>query len=321
MNVDQPASASLHFSTRELPSARRLSAVRELFDQVIHLEIDTEPGQCVEMAFYDAPGFRRGQMLTSLTARVTRPAPMLADGEDAVCLMIKTGGHIALTQRRHEAIPEDWDAALLLFREPASIEFRDATYISLRLPFSALSPLAHGLEDAAARCIRHDTEALALLRAYLANLPARIADPQLGRLAATHVYDLVAMAIGATEEGRLLASQRGVRAARLEAVKADLIHDAALDINQLAARHHISPRYIQMLFEEAGTTFSEFALERRLDIARHMLASPRYAHCSIATIALEAGFGDLSHFNRRFKRRFDMTPTQLRAQAMCRGTE
>ena len=68
-----------------------------------------------------------------------------------------------------------------------------------------------------------------------------------------------------------------------------------------------------MLFEEAGTTFSAFALERRLDGARSMLRSSRYATWSITEIALESGFGDLSHFNRRFRRRFGMTPNEMRA--------
>jgi AraC-like DNA-binding protein len=146
------------------------------------------------------------------------------------------------------------------------------------------------------------------------NLPVRIADPQLGRLSATHVYDLIALAIGATAEGRLLATQRGVRAARFEAIKAALVQNTGLNLDQLAARQGISPRYIQMLFEEAGTTFSDFVIERRLDVARTMLTSPRCAVWSVTAIALEAGFSDLSHFNRRFKRRYCMTPSDLRAQ-------
>jgi len=184
----------------------------------------------------------------------------------------------------------------------------------VRVPFGALATLANNVEAAAARCIPHDTEALSLLRAYLANLPERIADPRLGRLSATHVYDLIALAIGATDEGREIANQRGVRAARFEAIKADLIQNAALNLDQLATRQGISPRYIQMLFEEDGTTFSDFVLERRLDAARTMLTSPRYATWSVTAIALEAGFGDVSHFNRRFKRRYLMTPTDLRRQ-------
>ncbi|MBN8989283.1 MAG: helix-turn-helix transcriptional regulator [Rhizobiales bacterium] len=312
--VEERDRASLHFSTRDLPASKRLPALRELFDKSIRLEIDAEPGHAVEMTMHVAPGLRRAKMLSSLTARVTRPAQMLADGEDTVCLMMKTAGHMALTQCRREGVPQVGDGVLLVYREPALLQFVDATYLSVRVPFNALSTLANNVGAAAARSIPSDTEALSLLRNYVANLPERIADPELGRLSAAHIYDLIALAIGATDEGREIASRRGIRAARLETIKADLIQNTALHLDQLAARQGISPRYVQMLFEEAGTTFSEFALQRRLDAARNMLTSPRYANWSITAIALEAGFGDLSHFNRRFKRRYFMTPSDMRRQ-------
>lgn len=314
MNVAERDCASFHFSTRELPPAKRLPAMRELFGRVVRLDISAEPGEPIEMTMHAAPGLRRTKMLSLLTARLERSEQMLADGDDAICLMVKTGGRLALVQRRREAVPQVGDGALLLYREPAVLQFADATYLAVRVPFGALAPLANNVEAAAARCIPRSTEALFLLRGYLANLPARIADPELGRLSATHVYDLIALAIGATEEGRQLAGQRGLRAARLEAIKGELIQNAALSLRQLAARQGISPRYVQMLFEEAGTTFSSFALERRLDAARSMLTSPRYAAWSVTAIAFEAGFSDLSHFNRRFKRRYRMTPSDMRAQ-------
>lgn len=314
MELEGRGGASLRFSTRELPRSKRLPALRELFEQTIRMEIDAEPGHAVEMKVHVAPGLRRGRMLSSLTARVTRSAQRVADGEDSVCLMMKTGGHMALTQGRREGVPQVGDAVLLLYREPALLQFVDATYLSVRVPFSALATLAN-VEIAAARCIPRDTEALSLLRTYVASLPERIDDPQLCRLAATHVHDLMALAIGATNEGREIANRRGVRAARLESIKADLIRNATLDLGQLAVQQGISPRYVQMLFEEQGTTFSDFVLERRLDAARRMLTSPRHATWSITAIALEAGFSDLSHFNRRFKRRYRMTPTDLRTQA------
>jgi AraC-like DNA-binding protein len=179
---------------------------------------------------------------------------------------------------------------------------------------AAPAPRRHrfGRADPAARRIPRHTAALTLLQNYVASLPACLDDPLLSRLAATHVYDLMALAIGATEEGQEVARRRGVRAARFEAMKVDLVRDATLPIDQIAGRQGVSTRYIQMLFEEQGTTFTEFAVERRLDAALGMLTSPRYVGWTIASIALEAGFGDLSHFNRRFKRRFRATPTDVR---------
>ncbi len=314
MDVAKQDWKSLHVSTRQLSPAKRLPALRDLFERVIRLNIDAEPEQPIEMQVHDGPGVRRAKMLSSLTARITRPASMLADGDDTVCLMMKTSGQLALSQRGREAVAQSGDGVLLVYREPAVLQFVDATYLSVRVPLGALGGLAN-VEQAAARHIRSDTEALRHLRTYLTTLPERIADPRLGRLSATHIYDLMALAIGATAEGGEIARQRGVRAARLEAIKADLIQNTQLDLEQVAARQGISPRYVQMLFEQDGTTFSDFALQRRLDAARNMLVSPRCATWSITQIALEAGFGDLSYFNRCFKRRYQMTPSELRAES------
>lgn len=218
---------------------------------------------------------------------------------------------MALRQGRHEAVPEVGDGMLLVYRQPSQLSFQEATYLSVHVPLHALAMLVD-VEASAGRRIPGDTSALVLLRRYVSSLPERLADPALCGLVATHVYDLMALAIGATGEGGEIARSRGVRAARLEAIKADLIRDASLSIDEIARRQGVTPRYVQILFEDQGITFSDFVTERRLEIARHMLRSPRYAAWSIAGIAFEAGFRDLSHFNRRFRRQLGVTPSEFR---------
>ena len=78
------------------------------------------------------------------------------------------------------------------------------------------------------------------------------------------------------------------------------------------ARHRVTTRYVQLLFEHEGTTFSEYVLNKRLARAHRMLSDPRYVGWTVSAIALEAGFGDVSYFNRCFRRRYGATPTQLR---------
>ena len=46
-----------------------------------------------------------------------------------------------------------------------------------------------------------------------------------------------------------------------------------------------------------------------------MLSNPLLAEQTISTIAYEAGFGDLSHFNRAFRRRYGQAPSDVRATA------
>ena len=67
-----------------------------------------------------------------------------------------------------------------------------------------------------------------------------------------------------------------------------------------------------MLFDGEGTTFSQFVLVERLAHAHRLLIDPSYAHQSIGAIAYASGFGDLSHFNHAFRRRYMTTPSEVR---------
>jgi AraC-like DNA-binding protein len=126
------------------------------------------------------------------------------------------------------------------------------------------------------------------------------------------------LAMGATRDGEEMARGRGLRAARLAAIKLDIGRSLGrndLSIGALALRHGVTTRYIQKLFESEGATFTEYVIERRLLDAKRMLADPRFADQNIGDIALKAGFGDLPHFTRSFRRRFGMTPSDAREQA------
>lgn len=306
-----PPTTTLRIATGHLPAAQRLPALRDLFDRSIGMEITADRSQAVDLQVNAVPGLRRALMLQPLTASAARPAARLSDGDDTVCLMVKSAGQIALRQGRGEAVPELGDGVLLVYRQPSQLSFHEATYLSVRVPLQALTMLVD-VEAAAGRRIASDNVALKLLRHYVASLPEQLAEPELASLVARHVHDLMALAIGARGDSREIARGRGARAARWAALQTELGDDPSLSVDELARRQGVTPRYVQMLFEEQGTTFGEFATERRLDAARAMLHSPRYAGWSIAGIAFEAGFKDLSHFNRRFRRRFGLTPRDFR---------
>jgi AraC-like DNA-binding protein len=46
-----------------------------------------------------------------------------------------------------------------------------------------------------------------------------------------------------------------------------------------------------------------------------MLADPRFSDRTVGSLASEAGFGDLSYFNRSFRRVYGMTPSDVRANS------
>jgi AraC-like DNA-binding protein len=90
-------------------------------------------------------------------------------------------------------------------------------------------------------------------------------------------------------------------------------------VTALAVRHRHPPRSIQRMFEAEGTTLTEYLLAQRLAHAYRLLMDPGRAGEKIATIAYDSGFGDLSYFNRAFRRRYGVVPSDLRAQTQARG--
>jgi AraC-like DNA-binding protein len=132
-----------------------------------------------------------------------------------------------------------------------------------------------------------------------------------------HLIDLVTLALGSKPDDSELARQRGQTQARLALMKADiaieLVH-GNLRIETLARRYGLSARQAQRLFEQDGTTFTEFLLEQRLLLSQKLLADPANAWRKINDIAYSAGFADVSYFNRSFRRRFGRTPSDFRRQ-------
>ncbi len=115
--------------------------------------------------------------------------------------------------------------------------------------------------------------ALQLLVGYLASALdiGALVTPELEQLAATHVYDLLAVALGATRDTAEVAKGRGIRAARLRAIKTDILAhlgQQGLSLDAVAVRHAISPVYIRKLFASEGSSFSQFVLEQRLERAQ-----------------------------------------------------
>jgi AraC-like DNA-binding protein len=128
---------------------------------------------------------------------------------------------------------------------------------------------------------------------------------ELQRSAVAHVYDLAAITLGTRADMADLIRNRGVRAARLETIKADIIAhlaDATLSIATVAGRQEVRLRYLQKLFEADGTSFSELVVAERLAKAHRMLTNPLCSRRTVISIIYDVGFNDLSYFNRVMRR-------------------
>jgi AraC-like DNA-binding protein len=314
------ADHGIQFSTDCLPERDRLPYLREVFGRSI-VGLDLKP-------FRDCPlewtaslhAFEDLLVVSQRTAGMVeqRTRPLLADGKDDLLLTINRSGVRLASQVGRECRLDIGAAVLMSCADVGGLDSPCATrYLTLLMPRRRLCAMAVNPEDALARPIPADTEALRLLVDYVetALRKHQLTSPQLRQLFTTHVHDLVALTVGATRETAVVAHDRGLRAARLGAIKSDIVDrldSEGLSVTDVAERRGLTPRYVQLLFESEGTTFTDYVLAQRLARAYRMLAEPGLRHRTISAIAFDVGFGNLSYFNRAFRRHFGMTPTEAR---------
>lgn len=248
-----------------------------------------------------------------------------AEGAGLVLVMSLAGAARFSHCGREASVPAG-SSILFSTADAARMERTTSRFLLIGVPQSVLGPMLWNPDAALMSVIPSTIEPLRLLPGYIDLLmmdPALMETVELRRLAVNHIHDLLAMALGATRDAAEIAAGRGLRAARMRAIKTDIAQNLAGDVTvaALSARHRISPRYIRALFEGENTSLSQFVLGQRLTRVHRMLADPRYAHRTIADIAFAVGFGDISTFNREFRRRFGVTPSDVRAAIRRNATK
>ena len=322
MTMQSPDITEFRFSTAQFGERERLPIFREHIGRMM-VKLDPEP--ITDGAFHaeanvrELPGLGIGSWACS-NLRIARPRAMLTDGKDDFVLTIITSGQVSASQRGRDIELSPGQAVLMSAAEAGDMAttLSPSRFFGLRLPRKALASLGSTPEDMMMRTLSANSEALRLLAFYVRELDEgyQLATPELAGAVVTHLTDLGALIIGANRDGTVVAEDRGLAAARLAAVKADIRKNLSygdLTLPAVAARLKLTPRHIQRLFESAGSTFSEFVLGQRLARAYWLLNDPSRTTSTIGTIAFEVGFGDLSYFNRTFRRHYGATPSEIRA--------
>ncbi len=319
MTIRPPEFAHARFSTAMWPRAEWRGVYCDLLRRMV-TDMDfnvTEEKLSVDATILRLPGVGVADSRT-IAFRTTRSRAMAKGTDDYIFFMCLEGA-ASFSHLGREASIEAGQAILLSSSDPHIIERAMSHHLFITLPKAALGPMAENADAALMAPMSCVGEKFSLLSSYVRLLmqEPNLAASELRWLAASHIQDLVAVAVGvgATRDA---AAGRGVRAVRLKAIKADIDSNLAsgdVGADALAGRHHVSPRYVRKLFEGEGMSLSRFVLGRRLALVHRALLDPRLVHRSISAIAYDAGFGDLSTFNHAFRRRFGMTPSEARLAA------
>jgi len=120
---------------------------------------------------------------------------------------------------------------------------------------------------------------------------------------------LRALVVSAAQHDRFVP---GVRAetlvTRVQTYLAQHLDDIELTPAAIAAIHNVSVRQLYKAFAAAGLSLEQWVIGQRLEAARAQLRSPAGLRRSIAATARTCGFQDPSHFTRRFRAAYGLSP-------------
>lgn len=312
----------LRFSLAMVPEADRVETLQEVFGagyaNINFVPLTEQPQLEVETRSLPGVTITRG-LITPYFLTFNQD---VSRASDDLTLVVGRGLEQGrMTHRGREIESGDGSAFLISCADPSTAETKSIFEpCAVTISRSLLVTMLPRAEDSLMRLIPAENPALRLLNAYLKTLKEEraVPSPELAFAVATHIRDLVVLAVGCDRDAEAVAAGGGLRAGRMAAIKQWILErlaDPRLSVTGAASTQGVSQRYVQLLFESEGTTFSSFVLAKRLVLARRNLSDPMLAGRTIGAIAYESGFGDLSYFNRAFRTAFDQSPSDVRTNS------
>jgi len=318
MSPDEIDLRPARFTTDGLPQRDRLTRWCEEFGRTI-VSVDIAPLAPdapfrAEALLQRLPGVRMA-LCDGSAAELERTRSQAAASDDSIGMIVNLGEPAFALQRDAEVALDVGDAVLVRPDEPGRL--RGITHLALVFPRAPLAERLHDLDGVFMKKIPGSQEALRLFLRYLRVIQSDMepAEPALRQAIVNHIHDLAALAIGANRD-TLEQGKGALAAARLAAIVEHIgkhFADPALSVARVAHQQDISPRYVQELLEQSGASFVARVNELRLKRALTLLT--RLPNRSVAEVAAQAGFTNVSHFNRLFRQRFGDSPSGVRSRS------
>ncbi len=233
-------------------------------------------------------------------------------GTPDIVMLRATDGPLIVHHRRQTFEMAPRDVILLPSNTMSEIDLPEGGRLDCaHLPHAAITVMRKSIDCILLRPFSAECLPLQLLTNYAGYLLRQDhQDKEHASMMVAHFYSLLPVLAQYVAE----ATPSAVPQSRLEAIKRMIeenLADGSFSIADVAQAEGITPRAIQKLFSRAGTTFSRYVLERRLVLAKTRILGDNAA-TPISQIVYSVGFNDLSYFNRTFRSRYGISPTDLR---------
>ncbi|MFK7731420.1 MAG: helix-turn-helix domain-containing protein [Pseudomonadales bacterium] len=240
-------------------------------------------------------------------------------GDSTYIVKFQIAGEGLVLHRGHEAHLQQGDFVMCTTSEPYQLRFPNHyQQATLAIPHTVLNTMFKMPEDYLGIKMCGQSPVHGLLSQFINSLIGRIdqLEPQIVQRLEANILDLLVTSLHS--ESRQKNDKTLDRPAnQLDDIKRFIslnLRDYQLSVDLIANAHGISKRYLHLLFKPEGISVSRYIQKQRLAACHRALLNGDMQHLSTTEIALEFGFGDLSHFYRCFKAQFDITPGQLRDQ-------
>jgi AraC family transcriptional regulator, positive regulator of tynA and feaB len=314
------------FSTEDVHPRERLSYWREVATRgYVEHEFQPEYGQAFTgtVSITSLPGLG----VTSFeadAARVTRSERSAARADTGdLLLCMHRSGELAVSQDGRNVVFRDRSLILLDPLRAFTIDIRERTSnIVVKVPRALFEARVGNCTNLTANPVSDSIGIAAITMGLLEMLPdqAEHLDDVAGLKVAEQVLDLAALALTAVQgKSASLSSPRATALLRLKSTIERLLIEPGLKPERVAAETGISVRYANDLLAAENMSIERYVMARRLERCRNALDDTSQSHRSIGEIAFKWGFSDLSHFGRRFKAEYGLTPTDYRRQVEQRA--
>lgn len=241
------------------------------------------------------------------------------DAENIVFVPLAVNGTICLQQDEREVKLRPGDFTFIDSSRPyTGIKSDHCEMLVFDMPRTLWTSRIGSTEPITARGIQGDTYVGGLVSNFLRQAVTGI--EAVDAMTANRLAE-VALALMTTAIGDLMC--RGNLSQRQTSGRLSLVYrafalidqnlsDSGLNPEKIAQVLGISERYLQQLFHEENTTVSNWLWQRRLEKCRQALSDQLLAQKSISEIAYSCGFNNLTHFGRRFKLAYGVTPSDFR---------
>jgi AraC family transcriptional regulator, positive regulator of tynA and feaB len=242
-----------------------------------------------------------------------------SDGDDLlICAQIDGEGDA--TQDGRRGVVNGGSFCLLDTRRPFRTNiYRRTRSVIVQVPRQKLDVRLGPITSLTAHTMDGQKALPALAAGFLARLPSCLdaVDVVAAAGLAEQALDLLALALS-SETGQNVIALSSSRAATLRRLKFEIesrLADPDLRPSTVAEAVGISVRYANALLSAEQTSLERYIVQQRLERCRRALDDPVQELRSIGEIAYGWGFSDLSHFARRFKAAFGVSPSDYRRRS------